>query len=209
MSSIRRKLALVSHLKLLSGATSADPNPIPGYMYDEITKITFTSVSTCAELQDDLLSRLKKKSPHTKAKVLKILKHLAEKGHEGFKQDLQRRTDLIRDAMAFRGPADQMHGDTFNKLVRTSAEELMEALFDSANAGPRMAPGQAPSVIKTTSAGAGYGSGAQQGNVDPHGHTGVVGHVDSTVLHLGTGEGPLARSGRMVGFGSGSNEPGE
>ena len=56
-------------LKLLSGATSADPNPIPGYMYDEITKITFTSVSTCAELQDDLLSRLKKKSPHTKAKV--------------------------------------------------------------------------------------------------------------------------------------------
>ena len=57
---------------------------------------------------------------------------------------------------AFRGPADQMHGDTFNKLVRTSAEELMEALFDSSNAGPRMAPGQGPSVIKTTSAGAGY-----------------------------------------------------
>ena len=58
-----------NQLKLLSGATSGDPNPIPGYMYDEITKITFISVSTCAELEDDLLSRLKKKSPHTKAKV--------------------------------------------------------------------------------------------------------------------------------------------
>lgn len=48
-----------------------------------------------------------------------------------------------------------MHGDTFNKLVRTAAEELMETLFDSANDGPRRPPGQGPSVIKTASAGAG------------------------------------------------------
>jgi len=61
-------------------------------------EITFTSVGACSELEDYLLKRLGKKSPHTKAKVLRILKHLIEKGHHGFRQDLQRRTDAIRNA---------------------------------------------------------------------------------------------------------------
>lgn len=110
-----------------------------------------------SELEDDLLNRLKRKSPHTKAKVrlfsdamvkfeyqvcyyvvhlmcnlgahlkvLKILKHLVEKGHEGFKLDLQRRTEEVRACMSFKGKPDTLHGDTYNALVRSLAAELME-----------------------------------------------------------------------------------
>lgn len=57
-------------------------------------------MGACSELEDYLLKKLNKKSPHTKAKVLKILKYLIEKGHHGFRQDLQRRTDSIRNAMS-------------------------------------------------------------------------------------------------------------
>lgn len=208
MTSIRRKLALVSHLKLLNGATSGDEKPIAGYMYDEICKITFISVATCAELEDELLSRLKNKSPHTKYKVLKILKHLVEKGHEGFKQDLQRRTEPIRDCISFRGKQDQMHGDTFNKKVRQSAEELMQAMFDTSTDGPRAPPGKGPSVIKSsaTSIGSATSSGSGGGgHVGGSGSGIVVGEADG--LHLGTGDGPLARSGKLVGFGNQSTQP--
>ena len=121
-------------------------------MYDEICKLTFESVAMCSDLEDYLLGRLAKKSPHVKAKVsheqwlfidfrrslcrcagalshshislpqvCKILKYLAEKGHDSFRQDLQRRTEEIRAAMAHRGPPDPLHGDTFNTLVRTNA----------------------------------------------------------------------------------------
>lgn len=150
MNSMRRKLTLFNSLRTLSNATSDDPRPTSGYMFDEICKLTFNSTATCSELEDDLLTRLKRKSPHTKAKVLKILKHLVEKGHDSFKTDLQRRTDEIRACMSFKGQPDQMHGDTYNALVRSLAGELMEALFDTSDTSPRVPPGDAPSVIRSS-----------------------------------------------------------
>ncbi len=66
---------------MLSKATSDDQSSTPGYTLDEISGVhvailshpealTFESVNMCNELLEYLLSRLKKKSPYTKAKVL-------------------------------------------------------------------------------------------------------------------------------------------
>ena len=44
----------------------------------------------------------------------------------------------------FRGPSDALHGDTYNALVRQTASELMEVMFDEPTA-PRVAPGSQPS----------------------------------------------------------------
>jgi hypothetical protein len=83
---------------LLNKATSDKPEPTAGYHYDEICKLTFESVQLCADLEDYLLSRLRKKGAHTKTKCLKIMKHLVENGHEAFMRDLQHRNDEIREA---------------------------------------------------------------------------------------------------------------
>eukprot|EP00050_Salpingoeca_kvevrii_P000894 m.158022 g.158022 ORF g.158022 m.158022 type:complete len:734 (+) comp10242_c1_seq1:2155-4356(+) len=194
MATLRRKLALVAHLPMLQKATSDDEQPTPGYMYDDICKITFTSVSACSELEDYLIGRLKKKKPHILAKTLKILKVLVEKGHDGFRQDLQRRTDEIRQCQSFRGAPHPLHGDTFNQQVRDNAKALMEALFDPENTGPRLPPGAGPSVIKQDSAPV------------------RSSHTASSVPHAGGyyNEGQVGASGKkMWGFGSTPVKPEE
>lgn len=62
--------------------------------------MTFDSVQQCSDLLDYLLSRLAKKGPHTKIKTLKILRHVAERGHESFVRDLRQRTDELRAAQS-------------------------------------------------------------------------------------------------------------
>jgi hypothetical protein len=160
--------------------------------------------------------------------VLKILKHLVQKGHDSFKTDLQRRTDEIRTCMSFKGQPDQLHGDTYNAAVRTLAAELMEVpssrshtylfcpavspghptltsaapssllssqpsgkvLFDSSDTGPRSAPGEGPSVIKSSNTGI---SSAPAG----------LSQYEATHDPSGNGNG----GGRYVGFGSHSGAP--
>ena len=90
---------------MLNRATSDKPEPTPGYLFADITKLTFESAQMSADLMEYLLARLKKKSVHTKIKTLKILKYLVEKGHEGFYKDLQRRSDELRQAMGVLGRA--------------------------------------------------------------------------------------------------------
>ena len=133
-------------------------------------------------MQDELLVRLKKKSAHTKIKVLKILKYLVERGHESFTKDLQRRTEEVRECLSFRGPPDAMHGEAFNQQVRTSAEELMDTMFESREVIARVT---APSV--TASSGiASQGLGAN--------------YVESGTYSPSTGR-------KMVGFGSTPLQP--
>lgn len=144
--------------------------------------MTFSSASDCSQLQDELLVRLKKKSAHTKIKVLKILKYLVERGHESFTKDLQRRTEEIRECSSFRGPPDPMHGEAFNQQVRASAEELMDTMFESREVTARVA---APSAA----AASGIASQGMGGN-----------YVES-----GTYSPSLGR--KMVGFGSTPLQP--
>eukprot|EP01147_Barroeca_monosierra_P010711 gene10711-2807_t len=124
-------------LIMLNRATSDKSEPTPGYLFSDIAKLTFESSEMSHDLMNYLLSRLKKKSVHTKLKTLKILKYCVEKGDEGFVQDLQKRSEDLRLVTEFKGTVDPLHGDTFNKQVRQNASILMEAVFNPKNSGPR------------------------------------------------------------------------
>ena len=67
---------------LVSKATADSAEPTPGYMLNEIARITHASVDACLQLENFLLKRVKKDSVHVKLKVLRVIKHCCQHGHE-------------------------------------------------------------------------------------------------------------------------------
>ncbi|XP_070580870.1 AP-4 complex accessory subunit tepsin-like [Ptychodera flava] len=125
------KVAFINKLPMLHKATSDDESPTPGYMYPEITNISFESTGYCQSLLDFLVDRLNKKSYYVKAKVLRVMKHTVVNGHTMFRQGLRRSAKGIKDATSFTGPIDPLHGHAPYIAVRKAAEELLEILFDT------------------------------------------------------------------------------
>jgi|TARA_B100000524_G_C23509979_1_gene320179 hypothetical protein len=89
---------------LVSKATSADLTPTPGFMYNEIARITHASVDACKQLEDFLLKRLRKDSVHTKLKVLRVMKHCCQQGHQTFRRDMQRHISEIKLCLGAQRP---------------------------------------------------------------------------------------------------------
>jgi hypothetical protein len=123
--------AFTKDYQLVQKATTNDEVPTAGYLYNEINKITFKSNQDSLDLQDNLLNRLKVDSPAVKLKVLRVLKHVCTRGHASFKKDLQRRIDVLRVCLDFRGTPDPLYGDTPYRLVREEAQEVMNLCFDT------------------------------------------------------------------------------
>eukprot|EP00049_Salpingoeca_infusionum_P018475 m.357391 g.357391 ORF g.357391 m.357391 type:complete len:700 (-) comp17812_c0_seq1:198-2297(-) len=140
MDMLKRTFALRNHLMMLNRATSDKQEPTAGYLYDEIVRLTFESDEVSNDLLGYLLSRLKKKSPHTKLKCVKILRICVERAHEGFVRDLQSKADEIKAAAEFKGTIDQYHGDHFNSQVRKEAKVLLDELFNVSDLEGRQAP---------------------------------------------------------------------
>ena len=72
---------------LVSKATADSAEPTPGYMFNEIARITHASVDACLQLENFLLKRLKKDSVHVKLKVLRVIKHCCQHGHATFRRE--------------------------------------------------------------------------------------------------------------------------
>lgn len=90
---------------LCSKATSPDEVPTPGYMYNEIARITHASADACKQLEDFLIKRLKKDNVHQKLKVLRVIKHCCQQGHATFRRDMQRQTGEVKSCLGERrGP---------------------------------------------------------------------------------------------------------
>ena len=87
---------------LVSKATSTDEVPTPGYMYNEISRITHTSADACKQLEDFLIKRLKKDNVHQKLKVLRVIKHCCTQGHATFRRDMQRQTGEVKSCLGER-----------------------------------------------------------------------------------------------------------
>jgi len=87
---------------LCSKATSADEVPTPGYMYNEIARITHASADACKQLEDFLIKRLKKDNVHQKLKVLRVIKHCCAQGHATFRRDMQRQTGEVKSCLGER-----------------------------------------------------------------------------------------------------------
>eukprot|EP00930_Biecheleria_cincta_P018669 TRINITY_DN1445_c1_g1_i1.p1 TRINITY_DN1445_c1_g1~~TRINITY_DN1445_c1_g1_i1.p1 ORF type:complete len:940 (-),score=270.28 TRINITY_DN1445_c1_g1_i1:73-2892(-) len=116
---------------VLNKATSADDIPTPGYLYTEIAKSTFADITACQQLADYLLKKLERDNPHVKLKVLKIIKHVCEQGKPDFRRAIQKKAELVKACLQYRGTPDPLKGDAPNKAVREEADVAVKAVFSS------------------------------------------------------------------------------
>uniref|UniRef100_A0A3Q0QY16 TEPSIN adaptor related protein complex 4 accessory protein n=1 Tax=Amphilophus citrinellus TaxID=61819 RepID=A0A3Q0QY16_AMPCI len=106
----------------LMKATADDENPCPGYIFQEIGKISHES-SGCGQcLLEYLLERLQVESCHVKLKVLKIFVHLCGHGSNHFLTELRRNSTFIQQASVYSGPPDPIHGTALYEKVRSTAQ---------------------------------------------------------------------------------------
>ncbi|NXD87971.1 AP4AT protein, partial [Halcyon senegalensis] len=126
---LRDRLSFLSRLPVLLRGTADDDVPCPGYLLEEIAKISHESPGSSQCLLEYLLNRLQSSSCHVKLKVLKILLHTCAQGSPQFVLQLKRNACFVREAAAFAGPPDPLHGNSLNQKVRAAAQDLASILF--------------------------------------------------------------------------------
>ncbi|XP_077612548.1 AP-4 complex accessory subunit tepsin [Crocuta crocuta] len=132
-------------LPILLKGTSDDDVPCPGYLFEEIAKISHESLGSSQCLLEYLLNRLHSGSGRVKLKVLKILLHLCGHGSSSSLLILKRNPAFIQEAAVFSGPPDPLHGNSLYQKVRAAAQDLGSALFsDSLSPLP---PSQPPRAL--------------------------------------------------------------
>lgn len=131
---VLEKVSFVSKISIILKASSDDDNPIPGYLYQEVSNITLESDGYCESTLEYLVDRLEKNSHHVKLKVLKLMKYIVEHGNPNFRLGLIKSAHGIMAATKFSGPADPLHGNVPYQLVRKAAQELSSLLFDTEQA---------------------------------------------------------------------------
>uniref|UniRef100_A0A8C9FEP3 TEPSIN adaptor related protein complex 4 accessory protein n=1 Tax=Pavo cristatus TaxID=9049 RepID=A0A8C9FEP3_PAVCR len=119
-------------MPVLLRGTADEEGPCPGFMLEEISKISRESAGSSQCLLEFLLGRLRSGSCHVKLKVLKILQHTCAQGSPQFLLQLRRNAAFIREAAAFTGPPDPLHGNSLNQKVRAAAQDLASFLFSDA-----------------------------------------------------------------------------
>ncbi|KAM4761873.1 AP-4 complex accessory subunit tepsin isoform 2-T2 [Cyanocitta cristata] len=129
---LRDRLSFLSRLPVLLRGTADDDTPCPGYLFEEIAKISHESPGSSQCLLEHLLTRLQSSSCHVKLKVLKILLHTCSQGSPQFVLQLKRNANFIREAAVFSGPPDPLHGNSLNQKVRAAAQDLTTILFSDA-----------------------------------------------------------------------------
>ncbi|XP_049632285.1 AP-4 complex accessory subunit tepsin [Suncus etruscus] len=141
---LRDRLLFLQRLPILLKGTADDEAPCPGYVSQEIVKLSHESAGSCHCLLEYLLTRLHRGSGHVKLKVLKLLLLLCARGSPTFLQLLQRNTACIQEAAVFAGPPDPLHGNSLYQKVRAAAQDLGSALFaDPESPAPASQPPQA------------------------------------------------------------------
>ncbi|XP_053150304.1 AP-4 complex accessory subunit tepsin isoform X2 [Hemicordylus capensis] len=129
---LRDRLSFLSRLPTVIKGTSDDEVPCPGYLFEEIAKISHESAGSSHCLLEYLLNRLQNNSCHVKLKVLKILLYMCNHGSSHFLLQLKRNSSFIQEAAVFAGPPDPLHGNSLYQKVRVTAQDLASALFSDA-----------------------------------------------------------------------------
>ncbi|KAG8239000.1 hypothetical protein J437_LFUL005057 [Ladona fulva] len=129
MTDIADKLAFSNYLTLMNRATADDTEPTPGYVLEEIEKITFINVLHCNRLVGYLLQRLGRQSNNVKLKVLKIMNHLVRKGHANFRIILRKSDGHIKLSTVNRKLNNSK--DKSHEAVVRAADNLLQVLFDA------------------------------------------------------------------------------
>lgn len=166
---LRDRLSFLHRLPILLKGTSDDDVPCPGYLFEEIAKISHESVGSSQCLLEYLLNRLDSSSGHVKLKVLKILLYLCSHGSSSFLLILRRNSALIQEATVFAGPPDPLHGNSLYQKVRAAAQDLGSTLYSDAAPLPPSQPARAlpptgmGSQSRPLSALQGFGYSQEQG----------------------------------------------
>lgn len=147
-------------------ATSDDESPCPGYLFEEIGKISHESVGCCQCLLEYLLERLQVESCHVKLKVLKILLHVCGHGPPHFLTELRRNATFIQEVIVYSGPPDPIHGNALFQKVRSSAQELATLLFNDT-----MSPDSGLSPHKAVTQSVGMGSESLRSGMQGFGYS--------------------------------------
>ncbi|XP_063149462.1 AP-4 complex accessory subunit tepsin isoform X2 [Candoia aspera] len=126
---LRDRLSFLTRLPTLIKGTSDDEVPCPGYLLEEIAKISHESTGSSHCLLEYLLNRLQNNSCHIKLKVLKILLYMCTHGSSHFLLQLKRNSSFIQEAIGFTGPPDPLHGNSLYQKVRMTAQDLAGTLF--------------------------------------------------------------------------------
>uniref|UniRef100_A0A8C8XZ37 AP-4 complex accessory subunit Tepsin n=1 Tax=Panthera leo TaxID=9689 RepID=A0A8C8XZ37_PANLE len=119
---LRDRLSFLHRLPVLLKGTSDDDVPCPGYLFEEIAKISHESLGSSQCLLEYLLNRLHSGSGRVKLKVLKILLHLCGHGSSSSLLILKRNPAFIQEAAVFSGPPDPLHGNSLYQKVRAAAQ---------------------------------------------------------------------------------------
>ncbi|XP_073684481.1 AP-4 complex accessory subunit Tepsin [Garra rufa] len=166
MASLLERLVFLQKVPTLMRATSDDESPCPGYLFEEIGKISHESVGCCQCLLEYLLERLQVESCHVKLKVLKILLHLCGNGPPHLLTELRRNATFIQEVIAYSGPPDPIHGNALFQKVRSSAQELASLLFNDT-----MSPDSGLSPNKTVTQSVGMGSESLRSGMQGFGYS--------------------------------------
>ncbi|XP_030631082.1 AP-4 complex accessory subunit Tepsin [Chanos chanos] len=141
MATLMERLAFLQKVPTLMKATADDETPCPGYLFEEIGKISHESVGCCQCLLEYLLERLQVESCHVKLKVLKILLHVSGHGPPHFLTELRRNVTFIQEVTVYSGPPDPIHGNAPYQRVRSAAQDLASLLFtDTVTAETGLSP---------------------------------------------------------------------
>uniref|UniRef100_A0A665W8Z3 Uncharacterized protein n=1 Tax=Echeneis naucrates TaxID=173247 RepID=A0A665W8Z3_ECHNA len=122
MATFMDRLAFLQKVPTLMKATADDDRPCPGYLFQEIGKISHESLGCGQCLLEYLLERLQVESCHVKLKVLKIFVHLCGHGSNYFLTELRRNSTFIQQASVYSGPPDPIHGTALYQKVRNTAQ---------------------------------------------------------------------------------------
>ena len=91
---------------------------------------TYSSSSSCRQLEDHLVSKLASSDPIVRLKALRLIRRVSEEGcNPEFSRGIQSRLNLIKECLTFRGTLDPLRGDAPNKAVRDEAALAMKAIF--------------------------------------------------------------------------------
>ncbi|KAK7134970.1 hypothetical protein R3I93_018165 [Phoxinus phoxinus] len=166
MATLLERLIFLQKVPTLMRATSDDESPCPGYLFEEIGKISHESVGCCQCLLEYLLERLQVESCHVKLKVLKILLHLCGHGPPHFLTELRRNATFIQEVIVYSGPPDPIHGSALFQKVRSSAQELASLLFNDT-----MSSDSGLSQHKTLTQSVGMGSESHRSGMQGFGYS--------------------------------------
>jgi hypothetical protein len=119
-------------LQFMKDAITDQPEPIPGYLLDEIVQQTFISCQHCEAIEKQILKFLSSVSPHVLCKTLRLIKELCLRGHVSFRSDMKMFHSQLRTCTAYAGFANSpLYGDALNRSVRELAHDCIEMVLSA------------------------------------------------------------------------------